>query len=418
MAPPRLVKDQVTLAPKAGGDGPAPIRAVTPLGRYDLPTALANAGIAPDFDVICISGDAMLGNLPQGLDRLPGQKILLVGDTHHGIRPLANLIGYALDQGFDAAVFTYNRQHAHWFLEAGISRSIWLPGLAARALIPAPSGHRLPGLAFLGQIGDLHPRRHRLYQAMMQAGIPLAFKQGSLSQAGALYGGHVLSWNASLNGDLNLRIFEILAAGGCLLTDRLSAQSGLGLLLEEGRHYLAYDSAAELISLTHTLLADAPRAQAIGHAGADAYRAQYRPDHWRKLFADFIDGQAVPDTYALDNDLRLSLSPAPGQDFIARLSIYETVQELQRCQERVSIALCGQKRGSLLFDLSDLQRVDLMVIDPAPDMQDDISLINGSLGARIEILSAQQAMGRRFDVVIDPSGRSDFAAGRILSFEG
>ena len=38
---------------------------------------------------------------------------------------------------------------------------------------------------------------------------------------------------------------EVLAAGGCLLSDRLGPDSGMNVLLDEGIHYLDYTNAEE-----------------------------------------------------------------------------------------------------------------------------------------------------------------------------
>ena len=63
-----------------------------------------------------------------------------------------------------------------------------------------------------------------------------------------------ISLNISLNGDLNLRNFEILSAKSFLLTDKLSDESGLSLLLENGKDYESYSSIDELIEKLITLL--------------------------------------------------------------------------------------------------------------------------------------------------------------------
>ena len=63
----------------------------------------------------------------------------------------------------------------------------------------------------------------------------LVAARGSRDHAADMCASSVVSFNASLNGDLNLRVFETLSAGGCLLTDRLSAQSGLDLILKTAK---------------------------------------------------------------------------------------------------------------------------------------------------------------------------------------
>ena len=62
-----------------------------------------------------------------------------------------------------------------------------------------------------------------------------------------MYAQSTVSFNASLSGDLNMRVFEVLSAGGFLLTDRLSPQAGLELLLRPGHDCETYGDAEELL---------------------------------------------------------------------------------------------------------------------------------------------------------------------------
>src|SRR5262249_42936384 len=106
---------------------------------------------------------------------------------------------------------------------------------------------RTPQLGFVGQTGGYHMRRARLIALLLASGVPLVAGTGSREVAADVYAESVASFNASLNGDLNFRVFEALSAGGCLLTDRLAPEAGLELLLEEDTHYLAYDAPEELL---------------------------------------------------------------------------------------------------------------------------------------------------------------------------
>jgi hypothetical protein len=57
-------------------------------------------------------------------------------------------------------------------------------------------------------------------------GLPLAATTGSREATADVYAESLACFNASLNGDLNFRVFEVLSAGGCLLTDRLAPEAG------------------------------------------------------------------------------------------------------------------------------------------------------------------------------------------------
>lgn len=94
---------------------------------------------------------------------------------------------------------------------------------------------------------------------------------GTRELTAEIYAESVASFNASLNGDLNLRVFEVLSAGGCPLTDRLAPESGLGLLLDEDTHYFGYDTPEELVEKARYLLRSTEQALAVARAGTAAF---------------------------------------------------------------------------------------------------------------------------------------------------
>src|SRR5882762_6466257 len=47
-----------------------------------------------------------------------------------------NLLDYVLSEPFAAVIFDYTRQHAHFFVEAGLRNVYWLPGFNVRRIVP------------------------------------------------------------------------------------------------------------------------------------------------------------------------------------------------------------------------------------------------------------------------------------------
>ena len=102
-------------------------------------------------------------------------------------------------------------------------------------------------MIFVGQAGQYHPRRKAILEYLKEQ-IP-NFWFGTLSQQDSFkaYSQAVISLNISLNGDLNLRFFEIISSQGFLLTDSLSEESGLNLLFSEGEDYESFDNIPQLV---------------------------------------------------------------------------------------------------------------------------------------------------------------------------
>lgn len=168
----------------------------------------------------------------------------------------------------------------HWFAEAGFANVAWLRGLKVRHLPRPFQESRSAHLAFVGKAGELHPRRKRLLHELDREGIPLVAVSAPREYSADLYASSLIAFNVSLNGDLNLRVFEILSAGGCLLTDRLSRQSGLDAILRE-KDYLGYDSLDECVSTARFLLSKLKSAVEIARAGHRAFVASILPDRAR-----------------------------------------------------------------------------------------------------------------------------------------
>lgn len=345
MLPPRLGEEQVNCGPD-WADENAPdgqVRSLaTPVGEYDL-FALASRlppGQQPDA-VVCLV-DASWRNLPRNLAAFKCPRVLLVADTHHLNSPLINMLRYATAEPFDRIVFLYDRHHAEFFAAAGLRNLYWFPGLtfphedaAVRAVRRA---RRRQEIMFVGQAGRFHPRRSRLLEALAARGLPIGRKAVPQSVGLGLYGASLLGFNASLNGDLNLRAFEILAAGAALLTDRLAPASGLADLWTDGREMLTYGSAEELTERAAHALAHPRETTAVGAAGAAWFDRHFNARRRRTAFqALALDGTAAPE-FALPaaNPTRV-LFNGDTDRLIDALAVYEGLQEMHRETETVQV---------------------------------------------------------------------------------
>lgn len=342
MAPPQLADHQVVCGPHwadVAQDGRVSSLGA-PAGQYDLAAVAQRlpSGQQPEA-VVCLV-DAGLRNMPRNLKSFKCPKVLLVADTHHLQQPLAKIIRYAKSEPFDRVVLLYDRHHEAFFRAAGIRRLFWFPGLTFphgdRAVLSARGERRIPTIAFVGQAGNYHPRRARLLGALAGAGLPVDVR--SLPQAESLpfYGASACGFNASLNGDLNLRIFEILAAGAVLLTDALSPASGFDTLWQENRDVLVYRSAEDLVEKARTLAAEPQLADRIGGRGAAWFDAHFLEERRRALFRSLVCDGAAPEPFQLPEPRTSVAVPA---NFLDRaVAAYEQLQETHRVEETVVVS--------------------------------------------------------------------------------
>jgi tetratricopeptide (TPR) repeat protein len=341
MAPPRLSMEQTNCGPYL--EPPAGVK--TPFGQYRLASIMSPRD--PDA-VAVLSVPAGGENLPRGLAEFKCPRILLLGDTHHQAQPLQRAIEYAKAEPWDAVVVMYDRHHIPVLQAAGVKNVRWFPGLTFpftdQEVKAARQDSRGTFLAFLGQALQFHPRRSRYLKALDAAGVPVAHLTNvDQRQVPAFYGSHRVGLNMPLNGDFNLRTFEIVASGAALLTERLPGGSGQDILFKEGEDYLGYTGIDELVAQASRLVREPDLAARLGKRGASWFDQYLNMPARQKMFKDLVDGY-VPEMFQIPTSRTFVHFP---------LAMYEDVQQ----------ALIGEERLKLLVDSSYEPEVATYMLD-------------------------------------------------------
>lgn len=340
MAPPRLGDEQIDCGPCFTNQQIAGrwITRTTPFGPYDvsvLAAELAAAGQTPDVVVCHVDCGFCLKPLHLDVFRCP--KILLAADSHWGDHAISGLVNYASSEPFDRVVLLYDRHHAEFYRAAGIRNLHWFPGLTfshpdlrvqSATEAASPRGAHL---ALVGKTG-YHARRQRLFAALINARIPLAWRQLRQSEVIAHYAASLIGLNVAMNGDLNLRVFETIAGGALLLTDRLAPESGLDEILAEGREKISYDNAEDLVEKARHFLAHPDEARAIGAAGHRWFLENFSEARRRAAFRELVfDGRDHPAfTLPAPAAVRVTFGPSAAV-------ACDVVNELHRHQETVVV---------------------------------------------------------------------------------
>ncbi len=344
----------------------------TPVGRFDVAEILRQLPAAQQPEIVVVKADATGRNFPRNLKAVRCPKVLLVGDTHHMAQPLSKVIDYARSEPFDFIVFDHTRHHAHFFAEAGLRSLHWLPaldyGYAHREIATAPSRP----LTFVGQAGRHHPWRRAVLEHVRAAGLPLEVLRGTLAETADLYADSQVTLNASLNGDLNLRVFESLAAGGFLLTDELSPASGLRLLFEPGRHLDTWRTPGELVEKIRHYLAHPDEAQRIRREGQAEIRRAHHPEVKLREFYDLVHSGRVNPRYDLGFDRGAETTSSPvgasqeGSVGKRRRDAYERLQALHQTSREVTVYCAAPEALADLADLPRLRFVPLAELSAEP----------------------------------------------------
>lgn len=372
MAPPRLSDDQVNCGPHwvdrdIGGHF---VSLGTPLGEYDLAAVAARLPAAQQPDAVVCLVDAARQSLPRNLRGCRCPKILLVADTHHLNAPITNMVRYALSEPFDRVVLLYDRHHWEFFHAAGVKNLHWFPGLTFphgdATVAAARATTREPRLGFVGTTGICHQRRTQLLTQLNAQAVPSVVTSLAQREALAFYGSSRVGFNASLNGDLNLRVFEILASGAALLTDKLSAASGLEELWSPGRELLLYATPAEMVERAQHALAHPAETRAIGEAGARWFDTHFNETVRRRDFQALVsDGTERPE-FAWSRQPAFAVKRLAPAAHARLCQAFEYIQELHRNLERVSVALDDSVPAEFFQMCGTLPRFDVRRGLPAP----------------------------------------------------
>lgn len=298
---------------------------------------------------------------PQNLVKFGCPSVMKLGDTGHwGNGSISHMVKYAKELQCDYHWCYQNPQHLHFFAEVGLKNVFWLPGTIGTPLpILNLCAEHKHGMIFRGSLQVVHEQRRRILDFLASSGLPINTGTASYDQCLEDYAQSTISFNCSGNGDLNRRVYEILLAGGFLLTDRLSAQTGLYAMFQEGVHLECYGDEIELVEKAKYYLSHPEKAREIAERGHRELMDKYSPAIAKQMLHNAIfDGNLDP-LFRLGHDDRSSLLAQPYAEVLKRIRIYELVQELQALNSRLNILCAGLKNERILSDLSDLSRVEL-----------------------------------------------------------
>lgn len=341
----------------------------TPRTLVDMEAVVASLpnGWYPDLLIAKVDGCFHLP--PVNVSTLKCHKILMLGDTHHGLEPLQRMITYAQQEQYDFYITDCDRHHLWYYWLAGIRNLYWLPTLLIPS--PIPNFQELPyqqknitnqsfqnKAIFIGNIGIYHPRRQRNLEYLSRQVPDFHYGQMSLEDSFKAYRQANLSLNMSLNGDTNMRNFEIISAGGFLLSERLSDETGINLILEEGKDYEVFSDLQELVDKTRYFLKHS--SLSYRQSSYEKYLNIFSPARCISMLQELVQGREISDVFTTKSVKRIQHF-SPTQLSLARIQLYELIQNIHIFWEKVTIAVDAQVDFAHAIDFLDLNRVEIII---------------------------------------------------------
>lgn len=371
---PLFSRNEVFCSPDAISEstGGQPTVVQCPLGSFDISDFIRSSPGLVKPELLIVKIDASLRSCPRNLFKLKCPRVLIVGDTHHMGNPLERVIRYALSEPFTHIIMDHTRHHAHFLMEAGLKNVYWIPAVDFSFLPRELRNHPNRPLTFVGQLGRHHPFRGYALDAVRNAGLPLEILRGSNAEAADIYADSQITLNISLNGDLNLRVFESLGAGGFLLTDRLADASGLSRIFEDGKHLVTWGTVDELIEKIRYYLTHPDEASVIRRAGQTELFAQHAPAVKMREVFDLVHSGKINPRYDLEDE-RSGLSVRFRREDIdvcvrERFAAYQVIQEAHRTSMGVTV-WC--ENPAALASLADLPRLVFAPLSAMPAVETD-----------------------------------------------
>jgi len=168
-------------------------------------------------------------------------------------------------QFFDA-VFIAQKEFVSAFRQAGCRYVNWLPLACDAEMHNSSSKARPYDVGFVGQLGMRGSQRYEILSSVLPKYRTNDYlKYYPPWEMGAIYSQSKIVLNASINGDVNMRVFEAMASGALLVTDRIG--NGLSELFQEGTHYIGYSTISEALERIGYFLEKSTEREHIASAG-------------------------------------------------------------------------------------------------------------------------------------------------------
>lgn len=242
--------------------------------------------LAAPPDVLLVVDPLGHQTLPYGIEDVPVPRVYWAVDVHVNFfwqRHYASL--------FDL-VCVAQRDYVPLFEAAGVPAR-WLPWAADETVFTDPGRPRVHDLVFVGLVDPkTRPKRAAAVELLRRRfglvtfGATIAERLSWPAMAEVL-GTAKIVFNEAIMGDLNFRVFETLACGAMLLTERIG--NGLMELFVPGEHLDVYTPETLVEQVAHYLAADDERAR-IAAAGAREVAARHTFTARMRELVDILAG--------------------------------------------------------------------------------------------------------------------------------
>ena len=213
----------------------------------DVEVILTKAKFEPDLFFFIEGGSMQI--FPRGLSNIACLTIWYGIDTHMDYEKHLRI-----SRLFDVT-FIAQKQYIENLKADGIKNVFWLPLGFDSGILPKEHVDRIYDVSFVGSNNPfVHPERGSYLKLISENfSNNMLISDATPSEMGRIYAQSKIVFNKSVNNDLNMRYFEALGAGACLVTDSIVG-NGVDEIFKRGEDFFEYKDGDSLVKLIRKIL--------------------------------------------------------------------------------------------------------------------------------------------------------------------
>jgi hypothetical protein len=227
------------------------------------------AGILPKPDLVLFI-DGGMPFFPRGLEELDCPTVGYLIDVHTVFWVRRNYAWF-----FDH-IFVAHKDYVRRFTDLGLDSVHWLPVACDPEIHGRIECDRDYDIGFVGSLEQSAERKRLIFALNERYKMNDFRRHYPKEELTKIYSRSKIVFNYAINKDVNMRIFEALAAGALLITNRI--ENGMSDLFRAGEHFVEYTDERSLFEQVDYYLTHDTERQRIAEAGMHATLARHTYD--------------------------------------------------------------------------------------------------------------------------------------------
>ena len=372
-------------------------------GAIDLKPILEKVSEIFEPDILICWFDPN-GYFLKNINCFKGPKVMLDGDCHHLHRAIEKHVHYSLKEKFDY-IICGDRRMVNIFENINSKKNFWLPGFKSQTKLLRPIQNPKNSIAHVGQNSKLHIKRNQYLKILYKTSLPIKQIIVPKKEVFEIYNQNTLSLNISLNGDMNDRWFQVPGAGGVLISNKLTENTGYNRIYSDDE-IPTFSSPKEAISIMKKLLTDRELRYKIASKAHYKYintirRSRILEEFWKLINLNIIDPLFNPQYFEGSKKIRLIDHNLNWDNLI----IYQTILECVRISSNVRVHIVGWKKNSLTY-LNDLKDIKVEYANKELVKKIDSKFIDANI-----LVTSNQKFKRinNYDLILKKTKNKDLA---------